>query len=167
MSSFIVNGKTRTIIARYLAAACNGEFKYPLDLKPKGDLLSVLEKEGCRAEGTGRFSADAIHGVLTDYNYRAFECRYGEKTAETYAPDRVPVKGVRIDKSAATARHWLPNLYTVCRCLRYQMDEGDIPATDFYRAFCGWLDTLAYELAEFAVADERGPLGSRRDWDEF
>lgn len=170
MSAFMVNNTTRTIIARYLAAAANGDFEtYPLYLSPDAGFCEVLKKEGCYDEGTGLFSAAAIHEVLTKYNHLALEYRYGTEGAKEMHPQtgEKMESGIRLDKSEGNARHWLPNLYTVCRCLSYQVCEGEIPETEFYEGFERWTDTLSHALANMLVVEERGPLGKSRPWDRF
>ena len=96
--------------------------------------------------------------------------RYGEKnTDEEMCPEKtMPQDDVSVDTDMATRREWLSNLYTVCRCYKYQITEGDYAADPFYRFFGEWIDQMAAVLADYVVDEVRPKIGSEyKPRDEF
>ena len=117
------------------------------------------------------FSPAKIHAYLYAKNRAALVARYGEKATNAVM---CPEKEMAIDRTESvdtrleTRREWLSNLYTVCRCYKYQISEGDYDSDPFYRFFGEWIDQMAAVLADYVVDEVRPKCGANyRPWDEF
>ena len=174
MSAFMVNNRTLTKIAKYMEACANYQIgKAPglSEIELDGGFKEWLSNEGLVEKGTGMFSAPLIHAFLYCRNRHALFQRYGDSQVSMMCPNELePMEdgGTAIDIGRETRRKWLSNLYTVCRCYRYQISEGDYEAEPFYRFFCEWIDQMAAVLAGYVVDEVRPKGGANyRPWDEF
>ena len=185
MSAYMINDKTRAIIAKYLAAALNenhrmgvieGVKKIELDT---ARIANVPELKECLAED-GEYSSTKIYKALYDLNRRALIGRYGEKNGTKMAGDLGEMPNISVKTGEDTRREWLANLYTVMSSLIYQCDEkpnitavknsnGDweyVPCP-FLKALEHWQCIMAAKLAEYVVEEVRGSIMKRKPWDEF
>lgn len=176
MSAFMVNNRTLSKIAKYMAACASlpiggagGIWKLELD----SDFKKLLDAEGLVDKTTGKFSASLIHEYLYRRNLKALCCRYGEKDAkEEMCPsgyEPIEDENTPVDVSYENRRVWLANLYTVCRCYLYQISEGDYHGDRFYQEFSDWLHQMASILADYVVEEVRPYVVGRhyKAWDEF
>ena len=181
MSAFMVNNKTLTIIAKYMADCANndkcGRLGRNMALRPiefSEAMLAYLEGRGCLDKSTGLFLAQSIHKVLVDENRKALVARYGEDDGKEMGggDGYEPFNGeISIDTREDTRREWLVNLYEVTRCYLYQISEGDYRSNPFYAEMVNWLNQMAAVLAGYVV-DEIRPrfvkMGVKHKcWDEF
>ena len=171
MSAFMVNNRTLTKIAKYMEACANYQIgKAPglSELELKGDFKQYLQEQGL-VDKTGMFSASLIHRYLFDKNRKAIVARYGEdeRMMGTFMP--MEDGGTAIDISKENRKEWLANLYTVCRCYKYQIEEGDYQDDEFYWKFREWIGRMAAILAEYVVNEVRPYKGvwPRKSWEEF
>ena len=73
-----------------------------------------------------------------------------------------------MDRRESTRRTWLAKLYNVCRCYLYQIDEGDVSNSRFYKEFEKWLNKIAEVLSEYLVDEAYGDEGGGcAHWGEF
>ena len=175
MSAFMVNGRTLTKIAKYMAACGNYEIgKAPglseIELRP--EFKKKLAEEGLVERGTGKFSAPLIHAYLYSRNRHALIQCYGEKSAaEEMCPSELePMEdGIEINTAKESRREWLSNLYTVSKCYKYQIEEGDYKEDEFYWLFREWVSQMADVLAGYVVREVRPfpPNPAYKPWDEF
>ena len=171
MSAFMVNNRTLTKIAKYMEACANYQIgKAPglSELELTGDFKQYLQEQGL-VDKTGMFSASLIHWYLFDKNRKAIVARYGEdeRMMGTFLP--MEDGGTAIDISKENRKEWLANLYTVCRCYKYQIEEGDYQDDEFYWKFREWIGRMAAILAEYVVNEVRPYKGvwPRKSWEEF
>ena len=171
MSAFMVNNRTLTKIAKYMEACANYQIgKAPglSELELKGNFKQYLQEQGL-VDKTGMFSASLIHRYLFDKNRKAIVARYGED--ERMMGMSLPMEdgGTAIDIAKETRKEWLANLYTVCRCYKYQIEEGDYQEDEFYWMFREWLVQMAAELAKYVVNEVRPyKVGEpHKSWEEF
>ena len=64
--------------------------------------------------------------------------------------------GTAIDISSANCKEWLANLYTVCECYLYQIEEGKFWHDRLYQEFGRWILQMAGVLARYVVKEVRG-----------
>lgn len=171
MSAFMVNNRTLTKIAKYMEACANYQIgKAPglSELELTGDFKQYLQEQGL-VDKTGMFSASLIHRYLFDKNRKAIVARYGEdeRMMGTFLP--MEDGGTAIDISKENRKEWLANLYMVCRCYKYQIEEGDYQDDEFYWKFREWIGRMAAKLAEYVVNEVRPYKGvwPRKSWEEF
>lgn len=174
MSAHMVNNRTLTKIAKYMAACANyRNGMYPglseLEFRETG----LLEDKGLADKVSGAFSASLIHAYLYRKNREALVARYGQEATDTeMCPNETePMDdgGTAIDIDKVTRKEWLSNLYTVCRCYLYQIEEGHYRDDDFYWALNGWANQMAKVLAGYVVAEYRPypPNPNFKPWDQF
>lgn len=171
MSAFMVNNRTLTKIAKYMEACANhriGNAPGLSDLDLKREFAQLLQNEGL-VDKSGRFSAALIHRYLFEKNQKAIVARYGED--ERMMGDFLPMEdgGTAIDIAMETRKEWLANLYTVCRCYLYQIEEGDFQNDEFFWEFRNWIEQMAAVLAKYVVEEIRPKVTSAnyKPWDEF
>lgn len=171
MSAYMVNNRTLTKIAKYMAACANYRIgKYPglSELEFVESFKKLLADEGLMDEN-GTFSASLIHRYLFEKNRKAIVARYGqdENMMGVFRP--MEDGGTAIDIDKATRKEWLVNLYTVCRCYLYQIGEGDYQNDAFYLKFSRWIGQMAKVLAGYVVAEYRPnpPNPNYKPWDQF
>ena len=174
MSAFMVNNRTLTKIAKYMEACANYQIgKAPglSELELDEPFKVLLDQKGLVDKETGMVSASLIHAFLYRRNREALVCRYGEQGAEEMCGEAMPMEdgGTAIDISPKTRKEWLVNLYTVCRCYLYQIEEGDYQEDEFFWVFRSWIGQMAKVLAGYVVAEVRPNPPSRdyKPWDEF
>ena len=110
-------------------------------------------------------SADKIYEVMCNFNVSALKERYGN-ASEAFEP----FEAQPMDTKESTRRTWLANLYTVARCYRYQISEGMVVESEFYKAFGEWVNYMAYLLAEYIVEEVRPAYRkgqTYKPWDQF
>lgn len=171
MSAFMVNNRTLTKIAKYMEVCANYQIgKAPglSELELKGNFKQYLQEQGL-VDKTGMFSASLIHRYLFDKNRKAIVARYGED--ERMMGNFLPMEdgGTAIDIAIETRKEWLANLYTVCRCYLYQIEEGDFQNDEFFWEFRTWIEQMAAVLARYVVEEIRPKVTSAnyKPWDEF
>lgn len=176
MSAYMVNNRTLTKIAKYMEACGNyqiGKATGLSDIELKGGFKEWLSNEGLVDKKTGMFSAPLIHAFLYCRNRHALFQRYGEESVkEQMCPEELmPMEdgGTAIDIAPETRKEWLSNLYTVCRCYIYQIEEGDYQDDEFYWLFREWIEQMAKALAWYVVSEVRPmpPNPNYKPWDEF
>ena len=181
--AYMINNKTRTIIAKYMAEAANWHLS--MELEPSQEFQMELKARGCCDE-TLIFSAAAIHRVLTEENHTALVVWYGEDEAKALHPDENETidESVRIDTCDKHRSKWLAHLYFACQCYRHACTYYSHQAEEsifkkhmlFHKGFASWIDLMAHELAYMVVASVRGekmpclPIpynakGTKRSWD--
>ena len=172
MSAFIVNNRSLSIIARFMADCANrkiGSHDGLSDIALPYSLEKVLEAKGCRYQA-GFYSVTRIHRLLFKENVKAVKARYKENFDEYFGkcePDEY--EAVTIEVSESNRDEWLSNLYMICKCYRYQCSEGNYERNKFYRAFSEWVDMMADTLAMSVVRKNRPnpPEGEYKPWDVF
>lgn len=176
MSAFMVNNRTLTKIAKYLEACGNyqiGKTRGLSEIELEGEFKEWMANEGLVDKKSGMFSAALIHAFLYCRNRHALCQRYGEKeTEEKMCPSELePMEdgGTAIDIDINTRKEWLSNLYTVCRCYLYQIEEGDFQDDEFFWMFREWIGQMAAVLARYVVDEVRPlpPNPAHKAWDEF
>ena len=175
MSAFMVNNRTLTKIAKYMEACANYQIgKAPglSELELDGGFKEWLSNEGLVEKGTGMFSAPLIHAFLYCRNRHALFQRYGDSQVSMMCPNELEQMedgGTAIDIDRETRKVWLANLYTVCRCYLYQIEEGDYQDDEFFWKFREWTNQMAHVLARYAVEEVRPAPNSPdwKPWDEF
>lgn len=168
MSAYMVNDKTTTIIARYMAhfgqkISSNSKL---LQLELPDRLKEILRDRGCFLGG--ELDPRKVQTVLFEENKKAIIARYGELSDDPSAVGEFN-ENLSVDFFDSSCRVWLSNLFTVCRCYRYQICEGDFRDNPFWNAFNAWVDSMAYILAFMVVEEVRPKVGSKnyKYWEEF
>ena len=171
MSAYMVNNRTLTKIAKYMEACANyqiGKASGLSEIELEGEFKLLLEQEGL-ADKSGNFSASLIHRYLFEKNRNAIIARYGDEVR--MVGEYLPMEdgGTAIDIAPETRKEWLANLYTVCRCYLYQIEEGDFQNDEFFWKFSEWIGQMAKELAKYVVEEVRPKPSSPnyKPWDEF
>lgn len=176
MSAYMVNNRTLTKIAKYMEACGNYQIGHATglaDIELKAAFKEWLVKEGLVDKKTGKFSAPIIHAFLYCRNRQALTQRYGEESVkdEMCQEELMPMEdgGTAIDTARATRKEWLSNLYTVCRCYLYQIEEGNYKDDEFFWKFSAWTNQMARVLAMYVVSEVRPmpPNPNYKPWDEF
>lgn len=180
MSAYMIDNKTRAIIATYLAEALNASQRMGTVQGIKKiqlcstDIMDVQELKACRAKN-GDFSAKAIYKALYNLNRAAIFGRYGDKEAEKMVEPLRAMPKVTIDTREETRKEWLANLYTVLQCFIYQCSEmpNVTSIRDEYnnwthikcpclKALESWEHQMAASLANYIVDEVRGELCKRK-----
>lgn len=168
MSAFMVNNRTLTKIANYMAAFARPDNSKNYDLELEDNFKKHLSDKGLYDKEKGEFSKRLIHAYLYEKNREAMIARYGdgESIAECI---QMEDEGTSIDLSPKTRKTWLSNLYTVCRCYLYQIEEGDYQNDEFFWLFSAWIQQMARVLAQYVVEKVRPgfPHEDYKPWDEF
>lgn len=176
MSAYMVNNRTLTKIAKYMEVCANYQIGNPpgvYEIELEGGFKKVLAENGLVNKETGLFSAPLIHAFLYQKNRMALVKRYGQQAVdEEMCPEEtIPMDdgGTAIDISIETREEWLSNLYTVCSCYIYQIEEGDYQDDEFFWKFNGWIGEMARVLAKYVVMKYRPnpPDPNYKPWDEF
>ena len=174
MSAYMLPNKTISIIACYMMVAARPSRWIPEGmrwLELSDDFRKCLADAGLKIdEESDTFDGEKIHAYLYAKNRAALIALYGEKSVdEEDCPEKtMPQDDVSVDTKEETRREWLSNLYTVCRCYKYQISEGDYESDPFYRFFGEWINRMAAVLADYVVAEVRPKGGANyRTWDEF
>ena len=174
MSAYMLPNETISRIANYMMIAARPSRWIPEGmrwLEIDDGFRKCLADAGLKIDDeSDTFDGEKIHAFLYAKNRAALIARYGEKNVdEEMCPEKtMPQDDVSVDTDMETRREWLSNLYTVCRCYRYQITEGDYAADPFYRFFGEWIDQMAAVLADYVVDEVRPKCGSNyKPWDEF
>ena len=175
MSAYMLPNETISVIAHYMTIAAQpSKWLTPgmQWLETSDGFRKFLADAGLKIYEDGDLiDAEKVHAYLYEKNRKALIARYGEKNVdEEMCPEKtMPYDwDAAIDTDIKTRREWLANLYTVCRCYKYQITEGDYAADPFYRFFGEWIDQMAAVLADYVVDDVRPKSGANyRPWDEF
>ena len=172
MSAFMMPAKTTAIIAQYLARAAGevghtGTVQGAKTIEPPKELIKCLKDAGCYDARFDEYKADKIYEVMCNFNVSALKERYGEASGAVE-----PFVSQPMDTKESTRRQWLSNLFTVAMCYRYQIEEGCVRDSDFFKAFGKWVDKMAYLLAEYVVAEVRPRYSAEKEngwkpWDIF
>lgn len=174
MSAYMVNNRTLTKIARYMEVCANYRIGRDsglseLEFRDTG----FLEDKGLANKDSGVFSASLIHAYLYRKNREALVARYGQEATDTEMcpaeTQQMDDGGTAIDIRLETRKEWLSNLYTVCRCYLYQIEEGNYQSDEFFWKFIDWINQMAKVLAMYVVAEYRPmpPNPNYKPWDEF
>lgn len=181
MSAFMVNNRTLTIIAKYMAECANNnrygrlarrDHIIPLEFPEQ--MLELLRDNGCYDSKKGVYLAEGIHRLLTEENVKALAVQYGKEQIDAMKGKCVYERmegNTDIDTRKDSRREWLANLYQVVCCYIYQISEGDYRANPFYVELLAWEIKMAEELAGYVV-DEFRPRFPKagepyKSWDEF
>lgn len=176
MSAYMVNNRTLTKIARYMEVCANyriGKNSGLSELELKGDFQKLLNDAGLANKDSGVFSASLIHAYLYRKNREALVARYGQEATDTEMcpaeTQQMDDGGTPIDIRLETRKEWLSNLYTVCRCYLYQIEEGNYQDDEFFWKFDSWVNQMAKVLAKYVVAEYRPmpPNPNYKPWDKF
>lgn len=180
MSAYMVNNRTLSIMAEYMAKCANnnlfgryGRLDGINQIEFDKSMLDLLKRKGCYdSKNCFHYLAKEIHRLLVEENRKALCARYedGEEMGGGSEYDKME-EGVVIDMSENTRKEWLVNLYEVTRCYVYQITEGDYQTNPFYAEMIKWIAKMAETLASYVV-DEIRPRypkeGERyKFWDEF
>ena len=179
MSAFMVNNRTLTIIAKYMAECANYKLFGRLGRQCSIDsiefdktMMALLNERGCYDAKAGMYLPQNIHRILVEENRKALCERYteGEKMGGGSEYDWME-EGVGIDTKECTRKEWLVNLYEVTRCYHYQIAEGDFRANPFYVEMEKWIAQMAAELAAYVVEEFRPRYPKAGEpykcWEEF
>ena len=177
MSTYMVNNRTLTKIAKYMEVCANrqaDEMPWLSDLELGDGFVDLLLREGCGDAETGKVSAALIHAFLYRRNREALMLCYGKEFVEKEMcpEEQIAMEdgGTAIDISSANCKEWLANLYTVCECYLYQIEEGKFWHDRLYQEFGRWILQMAGVLARYVVKEVRGiyPLDpNSKPSDEF
>ena len=168
MSCFMMSSRSLTVIAKYLAAAANAKgpgtmLEGVATISTPETMDEVLRKEGCYDSKYGMFDASRIYALLARTNAESVAVRYGGTTSVRAMDEDVP-----LDRRESTRRVWLAKLYNVCSCYLYQITEGDVSDSRFYKEFEKWLNKMAEVLARYLVDEAYGDEGGgSAHWGKF
>ena len=172
MSAFMMPAKTTAIIAEYLAAAANcvghsGTMEGVKTIEPPTGLLTCLKEAGCYNAKHDEYEAKKIYEMMNNFNISALKECYGDASEEVE-----PFEQQWIHIHEDSRRQWLSNLYTVARCYHYQICEGVVRDSKFYKAFGQWVNEMASELAAYVVKEVRPDFSAEAEngwkpWSEF
>lgn len=168
MSCFMLGERSLTVIAKYLAAAANAKGPGTMlvgiaKVSTRDGMDKVLRDAGCYDAKHGVFDEKAVYELVAGMNATAVRVRYDRETE--YGGF---VRGITIDTGEQNRRNWLARLYHVCCCYAYNIAEGVVCDTPFYKEFNAWVGQLAASLADYLVDEACGPAANRSiPWGEF
>ena len=170
MSAYMVRTDTLSTIAKFLALCASDHsccMRPIRDIEAPASLKSVLKSSLCYDE-LGLCSVERVYGLLWDENAKAIKASYSNWKEMTGEKTPFKTDAAFPDVYNTVRREWLANLYTVCRCYRYQTMEGDFKKNKFWLGFSEWIDKMAAELADYVVKKVRPDTPSQyKPWDEF